>query len=55
MPVEFGATPWGRAWVRAIEPTVVAAPNPLLPKARSLARNKAVTLCPLGNFGRWIC
>jgi uncharacterized Zn finger protein len=43
MPPEFGATPWGKAWVRTIEPTTVTAPNPLLPKARSLARNNAVT------------
>ena len=40
---EFGATPWGRAWVRAVESTAVTRPNPLLPKARSLARNNAVT------------
>ncbi|PKW17262.1 SWIM zinc finger family protein [Saccharopolyspora spinosa] len=46
MMPEFGATTWGRAWVRAIEPTGVSAPNPLLPKARTLARNKAVTLTP---------
>lgn len=42
-PAEFGATPWGRAWVRAVEPTT-GGPNPLLPRARSLARNHAVTL-----------
>jgi uncharacterized Zn finger protein len=42
-PPEFGATAWGRAWVRTIERTV-GPPNPLLPKARSLARNQAVTL-----------
>ncbi|MEU9336278.1 SWIM zinc finger family protein [Streptomyces sp. NPDC048290] len=44
MPAEFGATPWGRAWVRTVESTVASAPNPALPKARSLARNHAVTL-----------
>lgn len=44
MPVEFGATPWGRVWLRAVEPTAVSAPNPALPKGRSLARNSAVTL-----------
>jgi uncharacterized Zn finger protein len=43
MPTEFGATGWGRAWVRAVESTAVTAPNPLLPKARSLARNDAVS------------
>ncbi|MCP2169108.1 SWIM zinc finger family protein [Goodfellowiella coeruleoviolacea] len=40
---DFGATGWGRAWVRAVESTAVTTPNPLLPKARSLARNDAVT------------
>lgn len=44
IPAEFGATPWGRAWVRTIESTTATGPNPLLPKARSLARNHAVTL-----------
>jgi uncharacterized Zn finger protein len=42
-PPEFGATAWGRAWVRTIERTA-GPPNPLLPKARSLARNHAVAL-----------
>ncbi|WP_086829841.1 hypothetical protein [Allokutzneria sp. NRRL B-24872] len=40
---EYGATPWGRAWVRAVESTAVTRPNPLLPRARSLVRNNAVT------------
>lgn len=39
MPPEFGATPWGRVWVRTLESTSTAGPNPLLPKARTLARN----------------
>ncbi|WP_230205071.1 SWIM zinc finger family protein [Parafrankia elaeagni] len=39
MPPEFGATPWGRAWGRTVEPTSMARPNPLLPRARTLARN----------------
>ncbi|EIV94536.1 hypothetical protein [Frankia sp. QA3] len=39
MPAEFGATPWGRAWVRTIESTSTAGPNALLPRARTLARN----------------
>lgn len=43
MPVEFGATPWGKAWLRTIE-SPTATPNRLLPKARSLARNAAVTI-----------
>ncbi|GAA2640971.1 hypothetical protein GCM10010399_88320 [Dactylosporangium fulvum] len=40
---EFGATPWGRAWLKTIETSKVAVPNPLLPKARSIARNDGVT------------
>ncbi|MEV1156031.1 hypothetical protein AB0J27_11580 [Micromonospora chokoriensis] len=39
MPAEFGATPWGRVWVRTIESTSAGGPNTLLPKARTLARN----------------
>jgi uncharacterized Zn finger protein len=39
---EFGVTPWGRAWLRTLESPTVAQPNPLLPKARSLARNQQV-------------
>lgn len=42
-PAEFGATPWGREWVRTIERTA-GPPNPLLPRARSLARNHTVTV-----------
>ncbi|MFE9580426.1 SWIM zinc finger family protein [Nocardia sp. NPDC006044] len=44
MPAEFGATPWGRAWTRVVESTTAAVPNPLLPKARSVARNHGATL-----------
>ncbi|GAA5051624.1 SWIM zinc finger family protein [Nocardia callitridis] len=44
MPAEFGATPWGRSWTRTVESTVTSAPNPLLPKARSIARNHHATL-----------
>lgn len=40
---EFGATAWGRAWLRTIERTN-GGPNPQLPKARSLARNQKATL-----------
>ena len=41
---EFGATVWGKAWLRTVAPTAAAGPNALLPKARSLARNDAATL-----------
>lgn len=44
MAAEFGATPWGRAWVRTVEVTGLAAPNAQLPAGRSLARNHAVRL-----------
>lgn len=44
IPPEFGCTPWGRAWVRTVETTTTVGPNAMLPKARSLARNHAVTL-----------
>ncbi|MFC7448842.1 hypothetical protein [Rhodococcus daqingensis] len=43
MAAEFGATAWGRAWLRTIESTAAAAPNTQLPQARSLARGGAVT------------
>lgn len=36
---EFGYTPWGRDFLRIVEPTQVTKPEPLLPRARSLARN----------------
>ena len=36
--------PWGRAWLKTIETSTVAVPNPLLPKARSIARNDGVIL-----------
>ncbi|MFN3601914.1 MAG: SWIM zinc finger family protein [Dietzia sp.] len=46
---EFGATAWGRAWLRTIERTQ-GKPHPQLPKARSLARNQkaALTIGPEG-------
>ncbi|WP_227999167.1 SWIM zinc finger family protein [Nocardia australiensis] len=44
IPAEFGATPWGRCWTRTVETTATAVPNPLLPKARSIARNHGATL-----------
>ncbi|MDJ0363185.1 SWIM zinc finger family protein [Rhodococcus sp. H29-C3] len=44
---EFGATIWGRDWVRLAEPMQISKPNPRLPKARSLARNGHVEIGPL--------
>ncbi|MFC4374628.1 hypothetical protein ACFO5K_11020 [Nocardia halotolerans] len=39
---EFGYTAWGRDWVRLAEPLHQTRPEPLLPRARSTARNSAV-------------
>ncbi|MTE13685.1 SWIM zinc finger family protein [Nocardia aurantiaca] len=39
---EFGYTAWGRDWVRLAEPLSLIKPEPLLPRARSIARNNAV-------------
>lgn len=36
---EFGHTRWGRDFLRIVEPTTTTRPEPLLPRARSLARN----------------
>lgn len=42
MIAEFGATPWGRAWLKTIERTTSSVPNSTLPKARSVVRNHRV-------------
>ncbi|MFD6106897.1 hypothetical protein ACFWFQ_30030, partial [Nocardia salmonicida] len=39
---EFGYTLWGRDWVRLAEPLRQTRPEPLLPRARSIARNDGV-------------
>lgn len=41
---EFGYTPWGKDWVRLAEPLRQTRPEPLLPRARSIARNDGVRL-----------
>lgn len=41
---EFGYTPWGMGWVRLAEPTTITRPEPLLPRARSIARHGGVHL-----------
>ncbi|MEV5651714.1 hypothetical protein AB0L57_25975 [Nocardia sp. NPDC052254] len=41
---EFGYTPWGMGWVRLAEPLSASRPEPLLPRARSIARNDGVQL-----------
>ena len=39
---EFGYTRWGMDWVRLAEPLRQTRPEPLLPRARSIARNNGV-------------
>lgn len=39
---EFGYTAWGMDWVRLAEPLRTTRPEPLLPRARSIARNAGV-------------
>ncbi|WP_194835851.1 SWIM zinc finger family protein [Nocardia sp. XZ_19_369] len=39
---EFGYTKWGMDWVRLAEPIRQTRPEPLLPRARSVARNHGV-------------
>lgn len=41
-PPPFGATPWGKEWLRRVEPITATRPNPMLPRARSLARSESV-------------
>lgn len=43
-PAAFGSTPWGKDWIRRVEPIAVTRPNPMLPRARSLVRNDAVAV-----------
>ncbi|MEK8071456.1 hypothetical protein [Rhodococcoides navarretei] len=50
----FGSTPWGREWVRRVEPITVTRPNPMLPRARSLVRNDAVSV-DHDNIGEFRC
>ncbi|MGH3785681.1 MAG: SWIM zinc finger family protein [Pseudonocardiaceae bacterium] len=38
MSREFGTTAWGRDWLRLAEPTSITRADPMLPRARSLAR-----------------
>ncbi|MET9486732.1 hypothetical protein [Nocardia sp. NPDC006630] len=39
---EFGYTSWGMDWVRLAQPLKVSKPEPLLPRAYSIARNNLV-------------
>ncbi|MEV6276175.1 hypothetical protein [Nocardia sp. NPDC051832] len=39
---DFGYTAWGKDWLRLAEPLKQTRPDPLLPRARSIARNDGV-------------
>lgn len=41
---EFGYTRWGMDWVRLAQPLKISKPEPLLPRAYSIARNHGVQL-----------
>lgn len=49
---EFGYTAWGMDWVRLAEPLRQTRPEPLLPRARSIARNGGVQLTFEGRIAR---
>ncbi|MEV0246248.1 hypothetical protein AB0H76_06640 [Nocardia sp. NPDC050712] len=49
---EFGYTAWGRDWVRLAEPLRQTRPDPLLPRARSIARNNGVPATLAGRVVR---
>ncbi|MFE0751280.1 SWIM zinc finger family protein [Gordonia sp. NPDC058843] len=48
-PAEFGFSRWGAEIVRLAEPISTRSPNPLAPRARSVARNGGVTLTVEGR------
>ncbi|MFI1916832.1 hypothetical protein [Nocardia sp. NPDC020380] len=41
---DFGYTAWGKNWVRLAEPLSMSKPEPMLPRARSIARTGGVQL-----------
>ncbi|WP_228002055.1 hypothetical protein [Nocardia australiensis] len=49
---EFGYTAWGMDWVRLAEPLSQTRPEPLLPRARTIARNNAVQATIEGRIVR---
>ncbi|MEV6135344.1 hypothetical protein AB0L63_04620 [Nocardia sp. NPDC051990] len=49
---EFGYTAWGMDWVRLAEPLRQTRPDPLLPRARSIARNNGVQATVEGRVVR---
>jgi uncharacterized Zn finger protein len=40
---EFAGSAWGRDWIRLAQPVSIVRVNPLIPRARSLARRQRVT------------
>lgn len=53
-PAPFGSTPWGKDWLRRVEPLAATRPNPMLPRARGLVRNDAVDV-EHNEIGRFRC
>ncbi|WP_225726684.1 MULTISPECIES: SWIM zinc finger family protein [unclassified Nocardia] len=49
---EFGYTAWGKDWLRLAEPLRQDRPDPLLPRARSVARNNGVPATVDGRIVR---
>lgn len=49
---EYGYTLWGRDFLRIAEPTSITKPEPLLPRARSLARNGVTDVVTEGRLIR---
>ncbi|MEU0873754.1 SWIM zinc finger family protein [Nocardia brasiliensis] len=49
---EFGYTLWGMDWVRLAEPLRQTRPDPLLPRARSIARNHGIQATVEGRVVR---
>ncbi len=49
---EYGYTAWGRAFLRIAEPTSITRPEPMLPRARSLARNSVTDVVVDGRLIR---
>ncbi|WP_039799174.1 SWIM zinc finger family protein [Nocardia araoensis] len=49
---EFGYTAWGMDWVRLAEPLRQTRPDPMLPRARSIARNNGVQAAIEGRVVR---
>ncbi|GAA5055444.1 hypothetical protein [Nocardia callitridis] len=49
---EFGYTAWGKDWIRLAEPLRQTRPEPLLPRARRVARNDGVAVTIDGHTVR---